>query len=516
MSQIGGNIVAAVFDPDGKIVDLVDRSGMGHVETIEVFAKKTGAYAVQTAIFEWNTPAAEYAIVLVRQERAGASPEAIADQLISSWYDPAHPGAAVAVVKGGRIVFQRTTGLANVEDGIPITPNTRFDLASVSKQFTAYAVAMLVERGTIGLEDDVRRYLPEIPQFDRPIKIRHLLDHTSGLRDWDAAFGLMGLSIENGVTKDKIVDMVARQKELNFAPGTAQQYSNTGYNLLAEAVSRATGVPFETWVRRNIFEPAGMTAIVNTYPQGVVRTKANSYSQQVPSPQLASGNSTSAAGSSSMNASINDLAAWVRNSESGKVGSPSVLAMIKEPGHLDDGSKLEYGFGRWFGERNGVRFVGHLGLAVGYRISFRRFPERDLAFIFMTNDGNDASYARAKTIENLFLGLTEGPVQVPEDEFTSPEAAPKLTHDVRDYGGIYYSDELRTSYEIRGADGGLTAFHAINGAIPLVVAGGDNFRSDRWFLPSIAFVRDGRNGISGFRVSTEGARNMLFRRIESD
>ena len=512
LSQTGGNVVAALFDPDGQLIDLVDRNGAGFVETIDVFAKKTGTYVVQTAIFEWTTPAAAYAISLIRREKAGASAEAIADQLLSSWYDRSRPGAAVAVIKGGRVVFQRTIGLADVEQGIAITADTRFDLASVAKQFTAYAVAMLIDRGLIGLDDDVRRYVPELPQFAKPITIRHLLDHTSGLRDWDAAFGLMGVKIEDGVTKAQIIEWVSRQKELNFVPGSAQEYSNTGYNVLAEIVTRVTRQPFEAWVRQNVFEPAGMSAIANGDAHGSVPAKANSYMRVLPPLRLWSGNSTAAAGSSSIHASLNDLVAWVRNGESGKVGNDRVLAMVGKPGQLDDGTKIDYGFGRWFRERKGLRYVGHLGLCAGYRISLRRFPERDLTFIYMTNDGNDGSYLRGEAIENLFLNIPPEAVQVPDGEFTPPEAAPKPTH-VSDYEGVYYSDELHTSYEVRGDGRGLAAYHAINGAIPLILAESDTFRSEQWFMPRVAFIRDNRNGIAGFRVSTESARNMLFRRV---
>ncbi len=513
INQTGGNIVAALFDPNGKLIDLVDRSGPGHAEAIDVFAKATGTYAVQTAIFEWNTPAASYSISLARREAAGTTPGAIADQLLTAWYDRNRPGAAVAVLRGGRVVFQRTIGLADVEQGVPITAATLFDLASVSKQFTAYAVAMLIERGTIGLEEDVRRYVPELPKFEKPIKIRHLLDHTSGLRDWDAAFGLMGLDIDDGITKDNIIAWVSRQKELNFAPGSAQEYSNTGYSILAEVVARVTGMPFEAWVQQNVFKPAGMSALVNADAHGSIPLKANSYMQVLPPQRLWSGNSTAAAGSSSLHASLDDLIAWLRNSDSGKVGNARVLAMIGKTSHLDDGSKLAYGFGRWFRERKGVRYIGHLGLAVGYRISVRRFPERDLAFIYMTNDGNDGSYLRAEAIENLFLGIPADPIEVPDGEFTPPEAAPKLSHDAQDYAGIYYSDELRTSYEIRPDGTGLTAYHAINGAVRLIFVEGDRFRSERWYMPSVVFVRDGGKGVTGFRVSTEGSRNMLFRRL---
>lgn len=511
--QTGGDVACAVFDPDGQLIDLADRAGEGFDETLVITSGKSGTYSVQTAMFAWDAPSASYEIELIRQEAAGTTPAAIADQLITSWYDPSHAGAAVAVVQDGKTIFQRTAGLANAGEGIAITPSTRFDLASVSKQFTAYAVAILADRGQIGLDDDVRSHLPEVPQLGKTVTVRHLLNHTSGLRDWDALFGLMGRTIEDGITTAEILDVVARQKALNFVPGTAQQYSNTGYNLLAEIVARVAREPFSSFVQRNIFAPSGMTAIANEDARTSIVGKANSYGRRYPFPHLVSARSTAAAGSSSVYASLRDLTAWATALDHDAAGSAGVAKMTGQPGRLDDGTETDYGFGQWFGDRRGIRTIGHLGLAAGYRISFRRFPERRLSVIYLANDGDDVTYSRAQIIENLFLSVPEEPVQVPDGEYEPAKNAPLTASEAGAFAGLYYSPELRTAYEVKGDAHGLTAYHALNGTIRLVRDKGDVFHSDRFFMPTVAFDRDARNAVQGLRVSTEGARNVFFKKI---
>ena len=511
--QTAGNVAVALFSPDGRLIDLADRSGDGFDETVVVAAKMAGQYAIQVAMFEWDTVASTYTVELVRREAGGKTPAAIAGQLLGSWYDPAHAGAAVAVVYRNRVVFQRTIGLANADNKTAITPETRFDLASVSKQFTAYGIATLIAQGKLDFNDDVRRYLPEVPQFEKTITLHHLLDHTSGLRDWDAAFGLMGLTVQDGITKEAVLDMVSRQTKLNFTPGSAQEYSNTGYALLAAVIERVTKERFGDWTQRNVFAPAAMTAIANDDPWRSIDRRANSYGKRYPSPHLISGQATATAGSGSVHASLNDMVAWAMALRGRAHDGSRVTELTGKPDRLDNGTKIDYGFGQWFRERSGVRFIGHLGLAAGFRTSFRRFPERDLAVIFLANDGDDAAFSRATTIESLFLGIPEEPVAVPDGEYTPPSTVQVPAQTARDMAGLYYSDELRTAYEVRATPSGLMAYHAINGAIALVPDKDEAFHTDRFFMPLVAFDRDARGIVIGFRASTEAARDMFFRKI---
>ena len=186
------------------------------------------------------------------------------DALFAEWDKPGSPGAAVAIVKNGLVMYQKGYGSANLEYDIPITSSTIFHVGSVSKQFTAFAITVLAHEGKLSLDDDIRQYLPELPAFGVPITIRHLMHHTSGLRDEVFLLAMAGWRLDDVITKAHILKLVRSQRELNFRPGEKYRYSNTGYTLLAEIVERVSGKSFREWTATNIFEPLGMTSTLFT------------------------------------------------------------------------------------------------------------------------------------------------------------------------------------------------------------------------------------------------------------
>ncbi|MGZ7065335.1 MAG: serine hydrolase domain-containing protein, partial [Candidatus Aminicenantales bacterium] len=204
--------------------------------------------------------------------------ESKVDALFSKWNTLDSPGAAVVIVKDGMVIYRKGFGCAQLEYGVPITPSTVFHVASVSKQFTAMAITMLEEEAKLSADDDIRKYLPELADFGKTITIRHLLHHTSGLRDqWDLMV-LSGWRMDDVITQAQIMDRLRRQKELNFPPGEQYMYSNSGFTLLAEIVTRVSGRPFTDWTRENIFLPLGMTSThFHLDHQEIVRNRAYSY-----------------------------------------------------------------------------------------------------------------------------------------------------------------------------------------------------------------------------------------------
>jgi len=181
------------------------------------------------------------------------------NQLFAEWNKPDSPGAAVAVTRDGEVIYKQGYGAANLEYDIPITPITIFDIASVSKQFAAFAITTLAHDKKLSLDDDIRTYLPDVPDFGNTITTLHLLHHTSGLRDWVQSLVIAGVGMEDVISFKHILKMARHQKALNFEPGEAYLYSNTGYNLLAEIVERVTGDSFREWTNAHIFKPLGMT-----------------------------------------------------------------------------------------------------------------------------------------------------------------------------------------------------------------------------------------------------------------
>lgn len=513
IAQVRGDLAAVLFDPTGRLVQLADEAPEGSVEVLDAVARASGRWTVQVAAFDWTTPTATFAVTLARRERAGRTPAARATQLLDAWYDADRPGVAVAVLSKGREVFRFTRGMANLEAGVPITARTRFDLGSVAKQFTAHAVAILVARGALSLDEPAAAIVDALPPCAAAVTVRHLLDHRSGLRELDAPMALAGAWYTEGIDNARVLDLLSRQPELAFAPGTRMAYSNTNYVVLAEIVARRSGMPFARFMADAVFAPLGMRdAVVNAAPDAVLAGKANSYQGRL-APRLVSARNIAVTGSTSLNASLDDLVAWLRGRDSGVAGGRAALAVADTRSVLPDGARSEYAFGQWYGERDGEAFVGHLGLVAGYRSALRRFPDHGLAMAYLANDGADVTWRRAQRIEDLFLGRPDPPPDVPTDQFV-PDAAPTPV-DAALLTGIYYADELRTAVEIM-PDGahGVALVHAIHGRIALrPVPGADAFTSAQWFLPRLTPTRDARGRATGLMVELDGGPGLRFRRL---
>jgi len=326
------------------------------------------------------------------------------DALFTEWDRPDTPGAAVTVVRDGTVVYARGFGCADLEHGIPITPATVFDIASVSKQFAGMAVSMLVEQGKVALTDDIRKHLPEVPSFRRTIEVRHLVHHTSGLRDWPGTLLLAGWRYDDVITFGNILDMVQRQKDLNFTPGAEYSYSNTGYNLLAEMVARVEGVSFREWTHDNIFEPLGMT---NTHfhddHREIVKNRACAYEPDGREGFKKIANNLTALGSSSLYTTADDLVKWIDNFQTGTVGGRAVIERMSEQGKLNSGRTIEYAFGQGVWSYRGVKAVSHSGGWAGFRTNLVRFPDLRFGVIVLSNLRTFDPGKKALRIADLYL-----------------------------------------------------------------------------------------------------------------
>jgi hypothetical protein len=282
--------------------------------------------------------------------------------------------------------------------------------------------------------------------------------------------------------------------------------------LLAAIVARTSGVDFQKFLQDEIFLPAGMTATAVPDAAIDVERMAQSCQGRFPEPKTLSLRPAAALGSSSVYASLEDMAAWVRMLRKAK-REPYGGAWTQFIAHGAEKETDQYAFGLWRGERQSAKFLGHLGLAAGYRISFRWFPDRDLAVVYMTNDGSDATYERAKQIEDMYLGLTPHEIEVPDAEYVPPTAPPLDT--IASYSGTYRSAELNTAYEVAISKDQLVARHPINGEILLTYRPDGGFTSSFPFMPSVRFRRNGSGEIDAMIVSTESARNMVFQRVDA-
>ena len=299
--------------------------------------------------------------------RQAASPEARVDAVLAKWTTTS-PGCAVGVSQNGRSVLQKAYGMADLEHDAPIKPDTIFEAGSVSKQFTAAAILLLARDSKLSLDDEVRKYIPELPDYGAPLTIRHMLNHTSGLRDWGNVAAIAGWPRGTRAhTHANVLDIVSRQRELNFPSGTRYSYCNTGYNLAAIIVARVSGQPFAEFTRARIFAPLGMTRTSwrDDYTR-IVKDRAIAYSD------AAGGFTTempfeNVHGNGGLLTTVGDLLRWTRNFTQPVVGDAAFVKEEQEPGRFNDGRQHNYAFGLIIGtlsrRARGITQRGHRGVS---------------------------------------------------------------------------------------------------------------------------------------------------------
>ena len=372
------------------------------------------------------------------------------DKIFEKWDKPDSPGCAVGVIREGHIVYKRGYGMANLEHRIPITPSTVFNLASVSKQFTAAAVVLLAQQNKLSLDDNVRKYVPELPDLGAPITLRHLIHHTSGLREfWPGG----------AVLRDDVLDMAARLKKLNFPPGEKYLYCNVGYSLLAVVVERVSGQSLREFARTEIFEPLGMknTFFLDNLNE-IVENVAHSYEPRPGSgfqrlfsaPALPGASIVPGAGG--LYSTVEDLARWDRNFYKDRVGRPGLVDQLQERGRLNNGEQLNYAFGLWVDEYRGLRVVEHGGEGDGYRTHFIRFPEQRFSVVLLCNAGDAVGFPTGERIAEIYL----------ENEFREPpppasvEQVVQLSREhLENKVGLFWNPERLRRYRIFLKDGKL-------------------------------------------------------------
>ena len=310
------------------------------------------------------------------------------DQLFENWDKPDSPGCALSVIKDGHVVYKRGYGMANLSYDVPITPSTVFNIASVSKQFTAAAIALLAQQGKLSLDDEARKYIPKLPDFGTPITIRQLIHHLSGLRTDFVLLDLAGWRRDDFVAQDDVLNLVFRQQDLNFVPGEKYDYSNTNYILLAEIVRRVSGQSLRDFTHAHFFEPLGMkntffrddyAEIVKNVAHGYLPARGDTFRLNMPT-------NGDVVGAGGLHTTVEDLARWDRNFYDGRVGGSVLIQQLHELGELSDGTVLaDVAFGLNIATYRGLPIVEHGGSDQGYRAHLIRFPEQRFSVACLCN-----------------------------------------------------------------------------------------------------------------------------------
>jgi len=498
------DVVVRVTGPNDSTVGQFDETARG-ADPSSFTTKAAGVYRLVVSPFRDAGPG-RYTLQLLRVEAVARTPERRVDQLFALWDRPGSPGASVAIEQHGRVLYEHGYGEAQVEYHIPITPNTIFHVASVSKQFTAFAIAMLASEGRLSLDDDVRRYIPELPDLGATVTLRHLLHHVSGWRDQWNLVGLAGWRSDDVITKDQIMRVLVRQRELNFPPGSEYLYSNTGFTLLAEVVARVTGESFPQWTQEHIFRPLGMTrSHFHDDHQEIVPDRAYSY-EDGPNGLRNSVLSYANVGATSLFTTAEDLTRWMHNLQTGAVGGAQVIAMMHERYVLTSGDTISYALGLGIGTYRGLRTVGHGGADAGFRSAVMRFPDQDLSIAVLSNLGGFNPDQLVRQVAEAYLGRQMDSAEAARPPAVAAAAAGvAVSRDLLDaYAGEYDLVGSPLHLVVTRVDGHLAAQATGQGQFPLVAESDSVF----FFAPAnirVTFHREASGAVNRFALVQGGA-----------
>jgi CubicO group peptidase (beta-lactamase class C family) len=392
---------------------------------------------------------------------------------IFAWTKPTEPGCAVAVSQNGKLVVNKGYGMADVERDVPITPTTVFDAGSIRKQFVAASILMLAEEGKLALTDDIRKYIPQLPDYGRTITIDHLLTHTSGVRDWQTLLTLAG-------GDPTALSMILRQKDINFTPGDEWSYSNSNYVLLPEIVARVSGMPFSEFARKRIFEPLGMKSTSHPAdPLYLIKNRAIAYKKDDGGWKMDMYLGRDRGGAGGLFTTAADLAIWNDALMTGKLGK-FVTEKIQEPVTLNNGRKVDYARGLNIELRGGRggRLVWHSGGAAGYSALSGHLPDQKLSVAIMCNQDGTARSTYASRLFDLFL-----PAEPLSNESPAPRSTPAITPDLTGKAGTFFDEKTGLPLQLVVANNYLT----IPGAGALAPMPGDRFRNLR---PTLFFMSE--------------------------
>ena len=430
---------------------------------------------------------------------ADSTREAQVERLFARWNSTDLPGCTLAVARGDAEILSRAYGMADLEHSIALRPDTIIEAGSVSKQFTAATVLLLVQQGKISLDDPVRKYIPELPAYGEAITVRHLLTHASGLRDWGFVEAIAGWPRTSRVyTHDHVLDNVARQRALNYAAGAEFSYTNTGYNLAAILVSRVTGKSFAEYSREAVFAPIGMTRtswrddftrIVHDRAIGYTVNGAN-VTMNMPFENVH--------GNGGLLTTVGDLLRWNRNIVHARLGGKAFVTMQQTQGRLTSGDGIEYALGGlYITQWKGVPEVSHSGGTAGYRAWLAHYPGQDLSVAVLCNAGDAPAWTLGRQVADIYLGLPAA---------NAPVTVPATAAELEQVQGLYRNRRTSEALGIDLDDGKLR----VAGLGVLTPIAADTYQVGTSSI-RVNVVRDGSGQVRGVRSVVSGETNEFDR-----
>ncbi|MCE9603121.1 MAG: serine hydrolase [Gemmatimonadetes bacterium] len=501
VDQLSTNVLVRVLGPDRRPVGGVNAAPRG-VERLQLETRAKGAHQVQVVMVD-SVPG-EYAITLVAREALSTDPVKLVDQLLAPWDRRDGPGAAVAVWRGGRTLLAKGVGMANLAYDIPFTATTPTNIGSTSKQFTAFAVMLLVDDGKVSLDDDVRKYFPELPDLGQRVTVRNLLTHTSGYREVYNALILAARRLDEGdfVSREEMIGLIQRQPSLQNAPGAEFNYNNTAFALLSMLVERVAGRPFPEFMAQRVFGPLGMTrTVVRADRHATVRGATVGYSRSATGEWRDLGDLASSMGAGGIYTTVGDLQKWVENYARPRVGSAQAIAQMMTPFTLTNGKSTGYGFGLFIDTQGPLKRVHHGGADVSHRSMLAYYPAIDAGVTVQSNDGGFDSGLAFRIAKAFFPELTP-PVT----------AAAAAAFDVASYD-VKRFDQFVGRYALDAAPQFVLTFTRSADSLMAQATGQSAFRihptSDSTFAirvvqASVTFHRDAQGKVTGMTLHQNG------------
>lgn len=385
VDQLSVDVRVRVLNAGGQVVTGANGAQRGQ-EHLQFESAAPGSFQVQ--VIPVGEAGGDFAITLVRREPLATDPRRLADQLLAPYDRRDSPGAAVAVWRGGRTLFAKAYGMANLTHEVPFTVTTPTNIGSTSKQFTAFAIMLLAEQGKLSLDDDVRKHIPELPDLGTVVTIRHLLTHTSGYRELYNAILIEGRRIDYGdhIERDELIRLVQRQPTLQNAPGAEFNYNNTGYGLAALIVERVSGQSFPDYMAEHVFGPLGMRhTMVRASSRHIVPGRSEGYLPGDGDGWRVATDLSAAMGAGSIYSTVSDLQRWVENFSRPRVGASASLEAMMTPFTLADGKSTGYGFGLLVDTQGALKRVHHGGADIAHRSQLVYYPEIDAGITVQSN-----------------------------------------------------------------------------------------------------------------------------------
>ncbi|MEX2456289.1 MAG: serine hydrolase domain-containing protein, partial [Balneolaceae bacterium] len=393
-------------------------------------------------------------------------------------FDSTSGGCAVGVTDHGELIFSKGYGMANLDYGIPLRPDSRLMIASISKQFTAAALLMMEQEGLLDLDENLQTYIPEIPDFEEPITARHLIHHTSGLRDLFSLLHLKDLGLDPRTTTNDVLQLITTQERLNFPPNTEHSYSNSGYVLMSVLTENLTGMTLREYTKKHLFEPLGMESThFHDDLEMIVPNRTDSYEPTADGPGRFYRDNIDRVGARGLFTTIEDFAKWDANFIENRTHVENFTERMTKEGVFENEEKHDYAMGLRISRYRSLDTAGHGGNYMGFRSSYMRFPDTQLGLIVFCNMGNINPATYTRQLADLYL----------MNEFADI---------FEEYSGHYRNSGFNRQYELLIEDGDLYLKKSLREKERLIWRDDDEFTAGNW---QIKFIRDD-DSIKGFTV----------------